>query len=87
MFHTCKVNNVSLAQGIDVRLAKVAAPTSTIAAMEAPYGKATALVPAETAKTIATAISDAKPSMEPLMSRVLRPTRSTIKTVMMVAIS
>jgi len=61
--------------------------TSTMAAIEAPKGKSTAFLPAATANTMATAISAAKPRTDPLISRVRRPTLSTMKTVMMVAIS
>ena len=61
--------------------------TSTMAAMEAPNGKLTALLPAATANTTATAISAAKPRIDPLISKVRRPILSTMKTVMMVAIS
>ncbi len=66
---------------------KVRTLTSTMAAIEAPNGKLTAFLPAATAKTIATAISAAKPRTDPLISSVRRPTLSTMKTVMMVAIS
>ena len=66
---------------------KVRMLTSTMAAIEAPKGKSTAFLPAATANTMATAISAAKPRTDPLISRVRRPTLSTMKTVMIVAIS
>lgn len=66
---------------------KVRTLTSTMAAIEAPKGKSTAFLPAATANTMATAISAAKPRTDPLISRVRRPTLSTMKTVMIVAMS
>lgn len=58
-----------------------------MAAMEAPNGRLAEVSLAATANTMATAISAAKPKIEPVMSSTRRPIRSTMMTVMMVAIS
>ena len=61
--------------------------TSTIAAMDAPNGRLADVSLAATANTMATAISAAKPTMEPVINSTRRPILSTMMTVMMVAIS
>ena len=67
--------------------AEAQALTRTMDTTDAAKGSSVALVLAETASTIATATSAAKPSIDPLISSERRPNLSTMTTVKMVAMS